>query len=116
MKPWAADDLRRAFVAGAKWWEWKKENATMWPSDQGLAEEEAERHYPEGKPRNTRKDDVGTFVPGQGWIVRMVIIGPCLEPNGDHKTCPVYQRADMEAETCVKCLCRCHVEESYGHS
>jgi hypothetical protein len=30
-----------AFVQGAKWWEWHKENATMWQGDQRLAEEEA---------------------------------------------------------------------------
>ena len=46
---WSADDLRRAFVAGAKWWEYKKENATMWGSDIILAEEEAENRYPNGK-------------------------------------------------------------------
>lgn len=38
-------DLRNAFVTGAKWWEWKKENATMWQSDQLLAEAESERRY-----------------------------------------------------------------------
>jgi hypothetical protein len=30
-----------AFVQGAKWWEWYKEGATMWQSDQQLAEKEA---------------------------------------------------------------------------
>ena len=30
-----------AFVQGAKWWEYHKESATMWQSDQRLAEEEA---------------------------------------------------------------------------
>ena len=30
-----------AFIQGAKWWEWHKEGATMWQSDQLLAEEEA---------------------------------------------------------------------------
>jgi len=29
--------LMRAFVAGAKWWEHHKTNATMWQSDQRLA-------------------------------------------------------------------------------
>lgn len=32
-----------AFVAGAKWWEWQKSNATMWQSDQQSAFEEAKR-------------------------------------------------------------------------
>lgn len=44
------NDLRRAFVAGAKWWEYHKAGATMWQSDSNLAEEEAERRYPDGKP------------------------------------------------------------------
>jgi len=43
------DDLRRAFVAGAKWWEYHSTKFTMWPSDRDLAEKEAERRYPEGK-------------------------------------------------------------------
>lgn len=47
---WDKDDLRRAFVAGAKWWEWHSRNATMWQSDQRLAEQEAERRFPNGRP------------------------------------------------------------------
>jgi hypothetical protein len=31
------------FVAGAKWWEYHKTGATMWRSDQDLAEQEAVR-------------------------------------------------------------------------
>jgi len=46
---WPLDDLRRAFVAGAKWWEWENTGATMWPTDRDLAEAEAERRYPNGK-------------------------------------------------------------------
>ena len=46
---WSLDDLRRAFVAGAQWWEWESQKATMWSSDVGRAESEAERRYPEGK-------------------------------------------------------------------
>lgn len=45
---WSADDLRRAFVAGAKWWEFVSRAATMWPSDVRGAEEEAEKRYREG--------------------------------------------------------------------
>lgn len=48
---WPADDLRRAFVRGAKWWEWQSRGATMWQADQRVAEAEAERRYPDGKPR-----------------------------------------------------------------
>lgn len=46
---WPADDLRRAFVMGAKWWEYQSLGATMWQSDQREAEAEAERRYPDGK-------------------------------------------------------------------
>jgi len=42
---WPKNDVRRAFVAGAKWWEFKRTGATMWQSDQTLAEEEATRRY-----------------------------------------------------------------------
>lgn len=44
------NDLRRAFVKGAKWWEWVSTDATMWQSDQQRAEEEAEKRYPGGQP------------------------------------------------------------------
>ena len=46
---WPKDDLRRAFVSGAKWWEWRKEGATMWNSDVREVEDEAEKRYPGGK-------------------------------------------------------------------
>jgi hypothetical protein len=49
---WPADDLRRAFVAGAKWWEFADKGATMWNSDISLAERIAEQKYPNGKPRD----------------------------------------------------------------
>lgn len=35
--------LITAFAQGASWWEWYKEKASMWQSDQLLAEEEAVR-------------------------------------------------------------------------
>ena len=43
---WKANDIRRIFVAGAKWWEFEKSSATMWASDVEKAEKEAERRYP----------------------------------------------------------------------
>ena len=46
------DDLRRAFVMGAKWWEFRQTGATMWQSDRNAAEEEAELRYPGGKVAN----------------------------------------------------------------
>ncbi len=42
---WPENDIRRAFVAGAKWWEFHKTEFTMWNSDRRLAEEEAEKRY-----------------------------------------------------------------------
>ena len=44
-----ADDLRRAFVMGAKWWCYVTEGATMFPSDRQLAEDKAEEMFPNGK-------------------------------------------------------------------
>lgn len=49
---WSVDDLRRAFVAGAQWWEWQRTWATMWPSDRDKAELEAEARFPGGRPPN----------------------------------------------------------------
>jgi len=46
---WPKDDLRRAFVEGATWWEWYETKFTMWNSDRRLAEAEAEKKYPGGK-------------------------------------------------------------------
>lgn len=46
---WLPDDLRRAFVNGAQWWEYHSTGATMWGSDRALAEEEAEKRFPDGK-------------------------------------------------------------------
>lgn len=38
-------DPRRAFVEGAKSWEYHQENATMWQSDQNICIAEAEKSY-----------------------------------------------------------------------
>ena len=43
----AEEIARRAFVCGAKWWEWEKTGATIWPSDQARASEAAPRHLRE---------------------------------------------------------------------
>lgn len=45
------DDLRRAFIAGVAWWEFKQFGATLSPSDRWLAETEAEKRYPGGKTK-----------------------------------------------------------------
>lgn len=42
---WPADDLRRAFVTGASWWEVVSRGATMWASDVDKASAEAEKRY-----------------------------------------------------------------------
>jgi hypothetical protein len=42
---WTADDPRRHFVEGAKWWEWHCHGGTMWPSDVHLAETEATKRF-----------------------------------------------------------------------
>lgn len=54
---WGPNDLRRAFVAGAKWWEFRSTGATMWSSDRADCEAEAERRY------GTGLFAVGTEVP-----------------------------------------------------
>lgn len=46
---WPQNDLRRAFVKGAKWWEFEKTRFTMWPSDRNRVEQAAEEYYPKGK-------------------------------------------------------------------
>lgn len=43
-----ANDPRRAFVEGAKWWEYKTTGATMWQSDRNLAEAEAQERWERG--------------------------------------------------------------------
>jgi len=50
------DRLLRAFVEGAKWWEWQTVGATMWQSDQRLAAAAAEERLKQGllgTPRET---------------------------------------------------------------
>jgi len=43
---WHPDEAKiRAFVEGAKWWEWHMTGATMWQADQELAEQEAKNRY-----------------------------------------------------------------------
>ena len=44
-----ADDLRRAFVMGAKWWHLITTGATMYSSEREVAEEHAEKFFPDGK-------------------------------------------------------------------
>lgn len=48
------DDLRRAFVAGAQWWEFHEKGFEMWQLDETAAEKEAETRYP--KPPEEKQE------------------------------------------------------------
>lgn len=54
-----ANDIRRAFVMGAKWWEYHSTGFTMFGSDRNLAEAEAEKRYPGGT--STDADELETL-------------------------------------------------------
>ena len=49
--PWELDDLRSAFLNGAKYWEFHQTGGTMWQSDQSEVIMKAQERYPNGKPR-----------------------------------------------------------------
>lgn len=53
LSPWPEDDLRSAFLAGAKFWEFHQTGGTMWQSDQNEVGLKAEERYPDGKPIRT---------------------------------------------------------------
>ena len=61
---WPENDLRRAFVAGAAWWQCYVAGFTMWSSERSLAEDEAEKRY--GKTRQQPTPDV--YVRGEVWV------------------------------------------------
>jgi hypothetical protein len=44
---WPVECQQRAFVEGAKWWDWQSAGATMWNEDQRKAEAEAVHRYGE---------------------------------------------------------------------
>lgn len=44
----ACYELMITFIQGAKWWEYHRTGATMWQSDQHIAEEEAIRRSKNG--------------------------------------------------------------------
>jgi len=56
---WPENDIRRAFVAGASWWEYHSTRFTMWQSDRRLAEEEAEKRYGSQVAENLKKEILG---------------------------------------------------------
>lgn len=51
-----ADIQREAFLRGAKWWEYRSTNGTMWQSDQKEVYEEACRKYPGGTQQQVQAD------------------------------------------------------------
>ena len=68
---WSKNDVRRAFVAGAAWWEFYKTQGTLWPSDRRLAEKEAERRYIELITRETMKtiDEIVSYIVERGLTI-----------------------------------------------
>ena len=56
-KQYSEDDLRRAFLAGVKWWQYYDKGFTMWQSDQRIAEWEAEKRYPVGSVREDKDEN-----------------------------------------------------------
>ncbi len=85
---WPADDLRRAFVKGAKWWEFESTGATMWPSDQDKAETAAELYYPKGRPRYRRapkttllKMLVVSVAVGAAWVGTITLCLAAIAPE-----------------------------------
>jgi hypothetical protein len=58
---WASDDPRRWFVAGAAWWEFEKEGATMWGTDRYKAECEAVRRWEYRDRRAERAEPDGAL-------------------------------------------------------
>jgi len=55
---WPADDIRRAFVDGAKWWNYVSTGFTMFSAERNEAENEAERRYPGGKVVQNEIEDL----------------------------------------------------------
>lgn len=45
---WPPDYLGRAFVAGARWWQYEQDGFTAWPEEVDRMEAEALRRYPLG--------------------------------------------------------------------
>lgn len=56
---WPQHCEQRAFVDGAKWWEYTSAGATMWQSDQTKAEAEAVRRYGEPEDGKSWLPDLG---------------------------------------------------------
>lgn len=58
---WPKDDIRRAFVAGAAWWQFYEYGSTIWNSDRRLAEDEAEKRYNPKSKENLMNYEVNEF-------------------------------------------------------
>jgi hypothetical protein len=55
-----------AFVKGAKWWEYHKTGATMWPSDQALADAEGGRKFDQGPDPIEKLDAASAKLTSEG--------------------------------------------------
>jgi|SRR3990167_3146940 len=60
---WSLADHRRAFVEGVAWWEFTKTGGTLWQSDRRLAEDEAERRFPDADPAPPERTCRWTCIP-----------------------------------------------------
>lgn len=72
---WPENDLRRAFVEGAKWWEWQMTGSTMFPDDVDRAESQAEKRYAPSP-------------------LRQIIIGVDKSTGDDYSSLPQRERSD----------------------
>jgi hypothetical protein len=53
--PWPQDCVQRAFVDGARWWQFHHNGSTMFSSEREEAEEQAVRRY--GEPGGLKDDE-----------------------------------------------------------
>jgi len=99
-KLYRREDLELAFVAGAKWWEWHKEHATMWPVDQDLALAEAQRRQ---WPDSVLRAEEQSALPAPETVLDAVriICSDCAGANG--ATWPDGHCATIWNGTCEAC-------------
>lgn len=108
---WPADCVQRAFVAGAKWWQFVSGGSTMFPSERHQAEAEAVKRYGDPTPEPERRKpwlpetatvrrqletliEIGASAPVIG--VAGVVLHECMERD--------MEEAKVEPERrCQKC-------------
>lgn len=74
---WPVDDLRRAFVAGVKWWILRRTGEKIWPHALLIAKNEAEWRYPGGKVRQTPSQTNQNGQEGAKVEEKVAEQGPC---------------------------------------